>query len=220
MACGNVANVDDGTPGRAVTFYVNAAGGVGPGDEIVEDDVQTESRGNAIGGGAAEIGGREILVGERGEIAFDEDFRFRVGSDGIEDGRFVVHGFAAGTVGAAGRKKNEAAHACGLAEFGEAHGSQVIDLVGELRIEVAERVVGERGEMDDGVKTFQVVEGEIAHVLADAGNFFSGRSKITSGEEIGIEADDIVPRGLHEGTGYGTDVAFMASKENFHTRPF
>jgi hypothetical protein len=29
-----------------------------------------------------------------------------------------------------------------------------------------------------------------------------------------------VPRGLHEGTGYGTDVAFMASKENFHTRPF
>jgi len=129
---GNVANVDDGTPGRAVTFYVNAAGGVGPGDEIVEDDVQTESRGNAIGGGAAEIGGREILVGERGEIAFDEDFRFGVGSDGIEDGRFVVHGFAAGTVGAAGRKKNEAAHACGLAEFGETHGSQVIDLVGEL----------------------------------------------------------------------------------------
>lgn len=217
---GNVANVNDGTPGRAVTFYVNAAGGVGPGDEIVKNDVQAESRGNAIGGGAAEISGREIFVGERSEIAFDEDFRFGVSGDGIEDGRFIVHGFAAGTVGAAGRKKDEAAHACGLAELGETHGSQVIDLVGELRIEITERIVGERSEMNDGVETCQVGEGKIAHVLADAGNFFGGRSKITSGEEIGIEADDIVPRGLHEGASYGTDVAFMASKENFHTRPF
>jgi hypothetical protein len=42
----DVFDVDDRPPGRAVALEEHLAGGEGPGDEVVEDDVEAETRGD------------------------------------------------------------------------------------------------------------------------------------------------------------------------------
>lgn len=51
---------------------------------------------------------------------------------------------------------------------GQAHARALVDLDRQLRVEVAERVVGERGRVEDRVMAAQVVLAEIADVALHA----------------------------------------------------
>ena len=55
-----------GRQGRAVALEQHLARGEGPGDEVVEHDVEAQPRRDAVGRGAAQEGGAEGVVGQLG----------------------------------------------------------------------------------------------------------------------------------------------------------
>src|SRR5262245_25095435 len=61
---GNVLDVNNRPPWTAVGLEQNDPLGDRPGDEIVEDNVESKSRGETIGSRRAEIGRRKIAVGQ------------------------------------------------------------------------------------------------------------------------------------------------------------
>ncbi len=72
-------------------------------------------------------------------------------------------------VDAARRGVDEALDALAHGPVGELHGGEAADLPGELRIEIAARIVGDARKMDDRVDAGQVEFVRIAHVALDDG---------------------------------------------------
>ncbi len=67
----DVADVHDRPPGRAVTLDVHAASGIGRRHQVIQHNVQTQAGRNSVGGGIAHICWREMLAGQRSDVAFD-----------------------------------------------------------------------------------------------------------------------------------------------------
>ena len=63
-----------------------------------------------------------------------------------------------------------------LASFGQAHRGLVIDLVGHRRVEVAQGIIGEAGQMDDRVDAFDIGRLDVTDILSD------GRRAIEGGQ--------------------------------------
>ena len=89
------------------------------------------------------------------------------GVTGLKLGVLVEVVVAGRAVVAAGGREDEALHAGLFGEPRETHGSLVIDGVGGLRGEIAQRIVGNAGEMRDGVEAAQILELDLSHVLAN-----------------------------------------------------
>ena len=74
------------------------------------------------------------------------------------------------------------------------HAAAMIDVVSDIGVEVAERIVGQRGEVNDGVNASEVFLGGVAHILADMRH----HGEVAAGGEcaplieIAIEADDLM----------------------------
>jgi hypothetical protein len=94
------------------------------------------------------------------------------------------------------RKALDAGGFGGLREF---DGAFEIDLVSPIFTQIADRIVTERGEMDDGVEAFEIGFADIAQILA--GEFFDRFvwQEFTGVVIAGIEADDVVAFGAKDG---------------------
>ena len=75
----------------------------------------------------------------------------------------------------------------------------VVDVVGGVWGEVAERVVGDPGEMDDGVEAAQVLDLDVADVEADRRRVGDVGPEDARGEQVAVQADHLVPGVLEDG---------------------
>src|SRR6266851_1097471 len=216
---GDVLDVNDGPPGRTVALEQDLAGGERPGYEVVEHDVEAEPRRNAIGGGAAQEGGCEGFVGEPGDVALGEHLGFAVSRDRVELGVLAHRRVSGSSVVAAGRGEHEAAYPDFLGERGEADRGAVVDVEGELRVEIAEGIVGERREVRDRIDPLEIPGFERAHVLRDrpdgVGPGAEGRSPV----EVCVDADHLVARGDHHRRHHGADVSPASRDQDLQARP-
>ena len=76
----------------------------------------------------------------------------------------------------------------------------MVDVVGRLGVEVSDRVVADRGEMDHGVEPDEILAADVPDVGAhrlDPGWRWPERA---GGEEVGVEADDLVAHRSSMGT--------------------
>jgi hypothetical protein len=161
----DVLDVGERAPRRAVGLHPDLAGRVGVGDEVVDHDVAAHAGRDAVGGRVAEEDGGEGGRGERGDVALREHLRLAVGRDGVEVRALVERCVArARAVGAAGARVEEARDAGLAGGARQLDARVVVDRVGDLRAQVAERVVGERGEVDDGVEAVELLGGDVADV--------------------------------------------------------
>ena len=85
----------------------------------------------------------------------------------------------------------------------------MIDVVGQPRIQVSQRVVGQRRQVYDGLKSIQIPRGEITQIFADLGNVGDSLTEVTAGEKAGIETDYVVPRGLQHRSSHCADITLM-----------
>src|SRR5215472_15146237 len=92
----------------------------------------------------------------------------------------------------------------------------MVDVIGQLRIEISQWVVGQRCQVYHRVKALQVGPGKIAEIFADFGNRFTLVAEIAARIEIGVETCDLVAGGTQERTRDGADVALMTSQQNLH----
>src|SRR5690606_32044877 len=113
----------------------------------------------------------------------------------------------------------------GLGQLGEADAAAVVDAVGEPGPELAERVVRQLGEVDDGVDALEVLGADVADVDdVGAGPLRSaGGVEPALAVEAGIDADDLVAVGEELGGEHRADVTVdtgdeqTQSHQSFHT---
>ena len=80
---GDIRGVDERPPRRTVARHPDLPGGPRQAGEVVEHDVESHTRGRTKCRGIPHERRREIVVGERPNIAFDERFTRGVGRLGI-----------------------------------------------------------------------------------------------------------------------------------------
>ena len=154
-------------------------------------------------------------------LAFGIDLGFAVRRDRIERAGLVDHAFAGLAVVAAGRGEDEAADAGLLGEFGDANAGAMIDVVGEVRPQIAERIVRQCGQMQDGVEAGEIVERCVTRVLLDRRHVedrAAGRERAAR-IEVGVHSNDVVAGLRQHRRENGADISSMAGHQYAHASP-
>src|SRR4029079_3357946 len=117
---------------------------------------------------------------------------------------------------AARRGIEEAAHSRALRQLCKPYRREVIDLVRDVGIQVAEGVVRQRREMNDGRKSFEVPALDVAQIQSQFGNLSDPRTKRARSKEIAFEPYDVVPRVEKHWNQDGSDVPLVPRDQYAH----
>ena len=143
---------------------------MGEAGEVVHYQVDAQAGREAVDGGVPEERGAEAVVGERGHVALDEDLRRAVRRHRVErrglgrpawPGRRRRRGCTTRRTGSARRR--------GLGQLRQPNRRTMVDGERAVRVEVAERVVGDGGQVDHRVEAGQMVSARVAQVEARLG---------------------------------------------------
>src|SRR5207244_7088729 len=94
----------------------------------------------------------------------------------------------------------------------------MIDVVRQIRIQVAQRIVRKSREMNDSFKSLEVLRLDVAQVLPDGRKFSRGIAEGALLEKIAVQSHHFMARVGHQRRHDGADVAFMASQQYSHSR--
>jgi hypothetical protein len=212
----DVTRVDDRSPRCPVAEDAHLAGQQRTHDEIVEHEIKAETWRPAVRRRVAQRDRREAVVRELVEPLLDPNFRLGVRRDGTHR-CVLVHDViaAARPVDAARRREHETGHAGVAGNASEPQRGLGVDRVGESGVEVAERVVREGTEMDDGVDAPAHRRGEISqvHGLRRGGR---GRTVVAVREVPDVETDDLVAGRREHRPNHRPEVAVRAREQDAH----
>jgi hypothetical protein len=158
-----------------------------------------------------------MVVRELGEIALDKDLGHGISRHWAELRGFVQEVVPGRTVRAAGRGEDETAHPCCLRQFREPHCCVVVDVVGQAGIQIAQRVVRQRGQMQHRVEAFHVRLRQATDIFTDLRDVLRSLPEVAAREEIGVQADNLMAGGAQDGASNGADIAFMSSQKDSHS---
>src|SRR4051794_1129710 len=85
----------------------------------------------------------------------------------------------------------------------------MVDLIGRVGVEIADRVVADRGEMNDRVETDEVRSLNVAHVEPQRLDVMPVGPKVARLEDVGVETHDAVSGPLEDWDQHRPDVAVV-----------
>jgi len=121
-----------------------------------------------------------------------------------------------GAISAARRREQKTRDACGFRQLRQPHRSVIIDVISQIGVQVAERIVGQAGEMQHGVEAFQLIRLDIPNILSDCGHFDDTVTVRAPLIKIAVEPHDFVTMLQQHRRQYGSDVSQMARDQCFH----
>jgi hypothetical protein len=97
----------------------------------------------------------------------------------------------------------------------------MVDFVSDVRIEVAERIVRKRRQMDDRVEAGEIAPCDVPHILADRRHVGDPPTpgKRAALVEIAVQPGDIVPGCEQYRDHYRADIALVTRDQHFHGIP-
>ena len=172
-----------------------AAGRVRPAGEVVEDDVEAEPRRDAVDRRVAHRDDREPVASERREALLRAHLGLGVGGQRLERRPLVEQVVRSRrAVHRAGRREDEPPDAGGLGLSCDAQRRVEVDVVGPLLVEVADRIVGERRQVDDRVEPLEVRGRHVANVAMHGHDRPEVAPEVAPAVEARVEPDDVVAR--------------------------
>jgi len=99
---------------------------------------------------------------------------------------------------------------------GQVQGAVQVHRVRRGRVQVAQRVVGERGQAEDRVIARQLAGDDVPHVDGRPRPLVGGRPEVASLVKAQVEPIDFVPGGSDERNQNGAYVTAVARNEDFH----
>jgi hypothetical protein len=158
----------------------------------------------------------EPAVRERADRDLGLDLGLAVRRDRVERGLLVEVAVGAGAVQAARRREHVAADARGLGRFGQIDRRVQVDVVGEVGVEIAERIVGQCAEVDHGVEPAQLIRRDVAQVEIERGDLVGRRPEVAVVEVAGVEPDHVEPCLAQHGDELDADVPSVTGDQNTH----
>ena len=216
----DVLDVDQRAPRRAVALQAHLAAGEGSAGEVVDDDVSAQARARAVRRGVAQVGRAEVLVGELADALLGHHLALAVRRHRVELA-VLGDGAVAGCAVEAARGREDVPRDAGvpgdLRQVGCAVG---VDRVGRVRVEVAERVVGDGGQVHDGVEASRS-SGRWSRMSPVRDSYPPGCGpKSQPSYQPASRPTTSWPAAEQHGHQHGTDVAAVSGDENAHRRTF
>ena len=218
----NVIDMDQRSPRRSIAGHLDLFDGPGESGEIVEDDIETHARAGAECRCVAQEHGREMGVGERADIAFDQHFALGIGGLRIRRRSLVALASVLGRTVDAARGGIDKTRDTGLlAGPRQRDRADVVDLVGCAFAQLTEWVIRQLGKVNDRVEPFDILRGNLAHVLSEGERT---RAVIVVKPAIAVKAainpDNVKPP-LHElRPENGADISIDTRNQYSHSRHF
>ena len=206
----DVLDMDDRPPWGAVALDVNLPGSDRPRNEVVQHQIEAHPGRYAVGGGVTQKDRAEVVGCQRGDAGLGQTFAFAVGRNRVEGGVFIQHRVARRAVGAARGREQKTRDSCLACHFRQMHRPAMIDLIGQVGVEVAKGVVGERGQMQHRVEAVQVGSSDVADVLTHSGDvrgFFAEQAVM---KKAAVQPDDLVTFALKHGNHDSADVPIVS----------
>src|SRR5262249_53594114 len=119
-------------------------------------------------------------------------------------------------VAAARRGVEEATHPGAFRQLRQAHRGEMVDLVGDLRIQVAERVVRQGCEVNDRGESLEMPALDVAQIQSNLWNLSDSFTKRAGAKKVTIEPDDVVPSVEEHRDQNGSNVPFVTRDEYPH----
>ena len=216
----NVLHMHYRTPRCAVALYLDFAGGVGAGDQVVEYDVAAQVGGRTEHRGRPQRRHGEAVVAQAHQLALRLPLGLGIGGDGIF--LAVVFLDLAAHIGNAIHTLRggvyEALHTRLPGTTGERHGATEIDVFREAGGQLAERVVREPREVHHDIHAVEVLAHDVADILADLARNPGIGIQLVAYVVFGIVTDDAVPLVHKHFAQHRSDVAFVTCDQNIHAR--
>ncbi len=92
----------------------------------------------------------------------------------------------------------------------------MVDVVGQLRVEVAERIVRQGGEVDDGLEALEMAGLDVPDVEPDAGDLLPAIPEAARLVEARVEPHHLVTGFQEQRHHDGADVALVAGDQHLH----
>ncbi len=210
--------MNDRAPRRAVGFQEDASIRDRAGNEVVQHDVEADARRKTVGCRRPEEYRAEIGVGQFGDVTLGKDLRPPVRRHRTKRARLVDKVGGRLAVVAARRRKQETAHAGLLGHVSHMHAAAMIDVVGDVRVEIAQRIVRQRCQVDNRILSCEILGTDIADVLADMWHRSLRTAPVVGASfvEVGIETGDCVPCPEQVRHHHGSEIALVAGNKHAH----
>ena len=207
-----------GRHGVPSDFRRNLARREGPGDEIVQDNIEPQPRRHAVRCGRPQIDRTETVSGKSRNASFGIDFRFAVSRHRVKRAGLVDHVFAGLPIVAAGRGKHKPSHPRLFGKLCDTNTGAMIDVIGKTWLEVTKRIVGECRKMQHGIEPLEVGDLYVARVLEDGRHIADGAAlrERAACIEIAVETDHVVSGLKQLRCENRADIAAMSSQQNTH----
>src|SRR5215212_3533931 len=217
---GDVLDMDERPPRSPVALHDDLAPRVRPPDEVVHDYVEPQPWRHPVGRGVAEVRRAEVVISELGDVALGHDLGLPVGRDRREGRTFVEHRVVlALAVETARGREEKARHARLFGLLRDVHRGEMVDVVRRLRVEVADGVVADGGQMGDGVAPGEVRGRDVAHVGRQRRDLRRRVAEDARREQIEVKAYDVVAGSLEKGDEDRAYVAVVAYDEYAQGKP-
>src|SRR6476660_8260505 len=154
--------MDDRSPGRAIGLQIDLACGHRPGHEIVQYDVKAQTGGEAVGGRGTQVGWAEAVSAQARDTMLRPYLRSTIRRYWTKRRAFVDHLIAGTPVVAARRCQQESLDAGSLGQLGKVEAAAKVYIIGDLDIEIGQWIVRECCQVQDRVKSLQVIQRQIA----------------------------------------------------------
>ena len=196
---GDVLDVDQRPPRAAVGLQPHLAARERRPGEVVDDNVGPQPGRGPVSGRVTQVGRAEGVVGEGRQAGLRPHLALAVGRHRVERGLLVHRGVARRSVEGAGGREEVPLDARGLGHPPEVDRAVGVHRVGRARVEVTDRVVGDRGQVHDRVVPPQVVGPHVPDVEPAPRNRRRGRPEVTPVVPAGVQALDLVTGRLEVG---------------------
>jgi hypothetical protein len=217
----DVFHVHDRTPRAAVAGHGDPLRGPCEGRQVIDDDIEAHPRRRPITGRIAQEHRAEVIVRHRAHIPLHQDLALRVCGLRVDGCGLVQEVAGTRAIDAAGRRVDEPADARLAGGLGQADRAEVIDLVSDLRAVLAERIVGQFGQVHHRITARQVLGAGIAQILVQSEGGPAQVTVVAVQPAIAVIAavqpDNLEPA-LHQiRAQYRADIAVDARDEYLHS---
>ncbi len=189
--------MDERPPRPPVGEEPDAPGRVRPAGEVVEHDVEPQPRRDAVDGRVPHRDDDEVVVGERPRAPPPPapSTRRRPSAGGAARSRRAGRPFRTRRTSSTTTRRRSASTPASFAARATPKRRVEVDVVRPLLVEVADRVVRQRRQVDDRVEPLEVRRRHVADVASHAsGSRARSVAEVASLVEARVEPDDVVAR--------------------------
>jgi hypothetical protein len=188
--------------------------------QVVDDEVEPHPGRSPERRRIAEERRREAVVRERRDVALDQDLALGVGGERLERRRLGAVGVGRRAVDAARRHVDEPLDTRLPGHRRQRDAAAVVDLERHVRVELAQRIVRQLGEVDHRVEAAQVVDGQVPDVgRPPRGRPVDAVVEPADAVEAGVDAADVVAVSHQVRREDRPDIALAAGDQYAHRSP-